>query len=216
MQGFWEDLACRDWLLLHRPVVCMMGGPGAGKGHLGSGLGLPHVSSGELLRRERRMGTAIGEEAAPFLQDGQLVPDRLVKLVVRGEIDRLMQAGALTYGVVLDGIPRKALQLSWVTEFVRQGRFGSCFYVWVQCDPNVALARASKRAEDRDDKDTQALESKMEEWDYHAPSFLPECRRTGRLIEIDGTLCPEVNAKTLLAEMQSRARAEVFSLPAAW
>ena len=63
-------------------VVIMMGPPGAGKGThakpLGTQLGLPHISTGDLFRDNIRNRTSLGQKAKSFIDAGKLVPDQVV------------------------------------------------------------------------------------------------------------------------------------------
>jgi adenylate kinase len=86
--------------------VILLGGPGAGKGtqaeRIVARYGLPHVSTGEMLRAAAAAGTEMGLAAQRFMQAGDLVPDEVVIGVVR---DRLAQPDAAA-GFLLDGFPR--------------------------------------------------------------------------------------------------------------
>jgi adenylate kinase len=101
-------------------VVLLFGGPGAGKGvqaHLLSdALGLPHVTSGELLREQATRQTPLGLTAPQHMLRGELLPDDLVSDVV---LARLSEPDAQA-GAILDGFPRtlaQALRLDrWLGE----------------------------------------------------------------------------------------------------
>ena len=86
--------------------VVVFGVPGAGKGtqakRLSAGLGLPHVSSGDLFREHIQKGTALGIEAKRYIDRGELVPDLVTIGMVR---DRLGKSDAAS-GAILDGFPR--------------------------------------------------------------------------------------------------------------
>jgi adenylate kinase len=86
--------------------VVLLGAPGAGKGtqgrRLAASLGVPHVASGDLLRRTIEAGTPRGMIASRFIDRGELVPDRLVLEIM---LDRLGQLDA-ERGFILDGFPR--------------------------------------------------------------------------------------------------------------
>ena len=68
----------------------MLGPPGSGKGTQGSRLavryGVPHLSSGELLRTHVRNGTAVGRAAGEAMSRGELVADDFVVTIVREEV----------------------------------------------------------------------------------------------------------------------------------
>lgn len=91
-------------------IVVFFGPPGAGKGtqatRLAAKLGLPHVSTGDLLRSAVERGTPLGKEAALYLDRGSLVPDETMLGLVGELLDRPDHAR----GLVLDGFPRTTPQ----------------------------------------------------------------------------------------------------------
>ncbi len=93
-----------------KPNLLLIGGPGAGKGtqseRLSQWLGVPHLSTGEIFRQQIAKGTALGKEAAIYIDRGQLVPDNLADLVAE---ERLALPDAQD-GYVLDGYPRSLPQ----------------------------------------------------------------------------------------------------------
>ena len=86
--------------------VILLGAPGAGKGTQAERIveryGLPHISTGEMLRAAVAAGTEMGLAAQRFMSAGELVPDEVVIGVVR---DRLAEPDA-AQGFLLDGFPR--------------------------------------------------------------------------------------------------------------
>ena len=86
--------------------VILLGAPGAGKGtqaeRIVAKFGLPHISTGEMLRAAVAQGTDMGLAAQKFMEAGGLVPDEVVIGVVR---DRLAEPDAQN-GFLLDGFPR--------------------------------------------------------------------------------------------------------------
>jgi len=86
-------------------IVIFLGPPGAGKGTqckiLAQRYGLAHVSSGDILRRHRQNGTALGKQAQSYMDSGRLVPDDLIVTMMTEEM-----AQNKTAGVILDGFPR--------------------------------------------------------------------------------------------------------------
>ena len=90
--------------------LILFGAPGAGKGTQSAFLieryGIPQVSTGDLLRAERRAGTALGDRVRPYMDSGGLVPDDLIIEIARR---RLEQPDARP-GFILDGFPRTVAQ----------------------------------------------------------------------------------------------------------
>src|SRR5258708_27511915 len=64
-----------------RPII-LLGPPGSGKGtqakRLAAAYQIPHISTGDLLREQIRLGTELGSAARGLLDGGQLVPDPLI------------------------------------------------------------------------------------------------------------------------------------------
>jgi adenylate kinase len=89
-----------------RARVIFLGPPGAGKGtqaaRLATHLGIPRISTGDMLRDAIARGTPLGQKAAPLIEKGQLVPDDLLVGMIN---ERLAQADAAK-GYLLDGFPR--------------------------------------------------------------------------------------------------------------
>ncbi len=87
-------------------MLVLMGPPGVGKGTqaamLEAELGLPQVSTGDLLRSARRDGSEIGSLAGEYMDAGRLVPDELVVALIKRRLER----SDAQQGAILDGFPR--------------------------------------------------------------------------------------------------------------
>ena len=90
--------------------LILLGAPGAGKGTqakwISKEYGLPHISTGDILRQNVKEGTELGKEAKKYMDAGKLVPDELIIGMVK---DRLAQDDCRN-GFILDGFPRTIKQ----------------------------------------------------------------------------------------------------------
>ena len=90
--------------------IVLLGAPGSGKGtqaqRLIARLGIPQISTGDLLRSAVARGTAYGQRAKAAMDSGQLVVDEIVLGIIR---ERLAESDAAR-GFLLDGFPRNLAQ----------------------------------------------------------------------------------------------------------
>lgn len=90
--------------------IILLGAPGAGKGTQAAFIkekyGVPHISTGDILRRNIADGTPLGLKAKSYIDAGALVPDEVVIGLVE---DRLAQSDC-NGGYILDGFPRTVAQ----------------------------------------------------------------------------------------------------------
>ena len=90
--------------------LIFIGPPGSGKGtqakRLAAQHGVPHISTGDMLREAIADGTALGQQAAPIMASGALVSDDLMIGIIN---DRLAKPDAAR-GFILDGFPRTVVQ----------------------------------------------------------------------------------------------------------
>ncbi|MHB9003168.1 MAG: adenylate kinase [Coriobacteriia bacterium] len=86
--------------------IVLLGAPGAGKGTQAEKIiaawGLPHISTGDILRKAVADGTPLGIEAKRYMDAGELVPD----LVVIGLVKSRLSESDTDKGFILDGFPR--------------------------------------------------------------------------------------------------------------
>ena len=99
--------------------VIFLGPPGAGKGtqavRVCERLGIPQISTGDILRRAMKEGTPTGLAAKSYVDKGLLVPDEVVIAIVR---ERLAMEDCQK-GYILDGFPRTVPQAEALAQFAR-------------------------------------------------------------------------------------------------
>jgi adenylate kinase len=124
--------------------LIFIGPPGSGKGtqakRLAASHGLPHISTGDILREAIADGTELGRKAAPIVASGALVPDDLMVGIIR---DRLAKADAQK-GFILDGYPRTLVQAEKLNTLVGNGA-GSLRVLHLLVPDDVIVKRVALR-----------------------------------------------------------------------
>ncbi len=99
--------------------IILLGAPGAGKGTQAAMIAeefkVPHISTGDILRRNMKEGTPLGLKAKAFVESGGLVPDEVVIGLVE---DRLSEQDCQN-GYILDGFPRTIAQAEALDKVAR-------------------------------------------------------------------------------------------------
>ena len=98
--------------------IVLLGPPGAGKGtqakSISNKYSIPHISTGDIFRKNISENTPLGVEAKSYMDKGQLVPDEVTINMVK---DRLQQADCVN-GYLLDGFPRTVAQADALNSFL--------------------------------------------------------------------------------------------------
>ena len=101
--------------------IILLGPPGAGKGtqakSISNRYSIPHISTGDIFRKNISENTALGIEAKKYMDNGQLVPDEVTINMVK---DRLQDSDCKN-GYLLDSFPRTVSQAEALQEFL-EGR----------------------------------------------------------------------------------------------
>jgi len=125
--------------------VIFLGPPGAGKGtqakELAKKYGVPHLSTGDMLREHVSQGTPLGLEAKPIMARGDLVPDSLVLKMVRERIER----PDCSHGFVFDGFPRTVAQAQYLGVLLRSHGYRTALVIYFAIDPALVLRRITGR-----------------------------------------------------------------------
>ena len=128
--------------------IVMLGPPGAGKGtqaaRLADHFGVPHLSTGDMVRNAIAAGTSVGLSAQAAMEKGELLSDELIVAFVD---ERLREADAST-GFVLDGFPRTLRQASALDTILAQSGYALDVVLELMVDHAALLERILKRAED--------------------------------------------------------------------
>ena len=150
--------------------ILFLGPQGSGKGtqatRLSTLLGVPHVSSGDMLRQAVAEHTELGERAEALMAAGDLVPDELVVAMVA---ERL-QKGDARCGFLLDGFPRTEPQARALDAAVDDDAIDTV--VLLEAAEGELMQRLLKRAHEqgRSDDTAAAIQRRLDlYWEETAP-----------------------------------------------
>jgi adenylate kinase len=145
-------------------ITILFGPPGSGKGtqaaYITKRYGLQHISTGEMLRNEAARGTDLGNEVAPIMAEGRLVPDDLIVRVIES---RLREADAQV-GVLLDGFPRTVAQAKALDATLRRTGQHVDLVLCLDVPEERLIERLLGRAqaEGREDDNLETIETRLE------------------------------------------------------
>jgi adenylate kinase len=109
-------------------------------------MGIPQVSTGDILRDQIRRGTELGVRVKYYLDQGNLVPDDLILEIVQ---DRLKQEDCRG-GFILDGFPRTVAQAEGLEAILERDGMGLSAVVALESDSETLVRRLGARFTCRD------------------------------------------------------------------
>ena len=183
--------------------IVLLGAPGCGKGtqaeRLSESLGVPAISTGEMLRAAVAAGSELGRRVEGVMASGALVDDDLMAEVVR---DRLRQADA-EVGFLLDGYPRTAPQAETLEEILDGYQLDHV--VTIDVPDEVLVQRIVLRGRGADDRE-EVVRERLQVYAAQTEPLIAHYERLGLLRRVDGDVAIEqVTAAIELSLSQGRA-----------
>ena len=163
--------------------------PRAGKGTQGQRLartyGVPHLATGDLLRKHVAEATPPGTEAKGYMDRGELVPDRLVIDLI---LERLTGEVPLR-GFILDGFPRSLKQARDSYEWGRALHLTFQAVISLEVDEDELVRRLVERGKSsgRSDDTEATIRNRLSVYNESTRPLLDFYARRGILVEIGGT-----------------------------
>lgn len=168
--------------------LVLLGPPGSGKGtqatRLKERLGIPHISTGDLLRAEVAAGTPLGLQAKEVMARGDLVSDEILLGMLESRLGREDVAG----GFILDGYPRNLAQADALDGLL--AKLGQPLDAVVQLDvaTDLLVERLAGRAqaEGRADDNPESVRKRLQVYDSATAPVIGYYERRGSLARVDG------------------------------
>lgn len=211
----------------------LLGAPGAGKGTqsvtISKKLGLAHIASGDLFRKEQESGSELGKVAKSYMEKGQLVPDDITVRMILGRI----AAPDCAKGFLLDGFPRTLEQAKALDEaLAAQGkRIDKVLYIkvsvkellkrlsgrWicrncqtpyniVELPPKVAgkCDRCGGELYQRADDTEETARKRLDVYFNQTMPLIEYYTKSGALVEVNGEQGVEAVGRDVIAVLERR------------
>lgn len=188
--------------------LVLLGAPGSGKGtqavRLKQALGVPHISTGDLLRAAVKAGTPLGVQAKAVMERGELVSDD----IVLGMLEERLGAGDTGKGFILDGYPRNLAQARALDELLARLEQPVSRAVLLDVDTELLIERIAGRAqaEGRSDDTPETVRNRLRVYSEQTAPVIDFYAGTGKLVRVDGVgAMEEITARVLAALGDSSA-----------
>jgi adenylate kinase len=188
--------------------IVLLGAPASGKGTqaavLSERLGVPKISTGDMLREAKAAGSPLGQQAERYMSAGRLVPDEVVIGLVE---ERLGQPDARK-GFILDGFPRTEAQAEALGGLLQRRQMPLQAVVQIDLPRSLLMERATLRRidkrtgqiyhlkysppppeaelEHRADDREETVKKRLDEYDAMTAALLPYYQERGVLRRVDG------------------------------
>lgn len=169
--------------------ILLLGAPGSGKGTQGKilaeRLGLPKITTGDILRAAVRNGTPLGVEAKKFMDAGKLVPDAVILGLIKQELAK----PEAKEGAVFDGFPRTAAQAELVDRTLaeRGQRLNHILLLDVPEEELVRRLTLRARQENRSDDTPEAVKTRLGVYQRDTAPLVAHYAQRGIVHRVPGT-----------------------------
>ena len=185
--------------------IVLFGPPGAGKGTQSEKIiekyKLVHLSTGDLLRAERKTGTPLGVKANQYIEKGELVPDE----VVIGMIENKMNEFQEPNGFIFDGFPRTVPQAIALDQLLKKIDTSISGMISLEVAYEELVIRLLSRGKDSgraDDQDENIIKNRIDVYNretlpvsdfYKAQNKLSTITGIGEINEIFNNICSAID-----------------------
>jgi len=187
--------------------IILVGPPGVGKGtqsrNIVAQYSLPHISTGDILRLAIAEQTELGQQVAHYMEQGHLVPDKLIVDVVA---TRLRQPDCRD-GCLLDGFPRTIVQADALNRELDVDGRSVTAVILLLADAAEVKRRLLHRsdAEGRADDTEETIAERLRVYRAQTAPLIEYYRDRGVLCEVDGMGTPEEVFQRIQRALQTKA-----------
>lgn len=191
--------------------LIFLGAPGAGKGtqatRISAKYNLPHISTGDILRKNIKENTELGKQAKGFIDAGQLVPDEVVIGIVNDRIKQddckdgfildgfprtVNQAEALSKGSSIDGVINIAVPYSLIVERISGRRMCACGESYhISFGTTDTCAKCGGKLYQRDDDKEETVKARIDVYERQTSPLIEYYSAKGLVYDVDGSLPPD-------------------------
>ncbi len=180
--------------------IVLLGPPGCGKGtqaaRIAAALGIPAVSTGDMLRAAVAAASELGARVGHILDAGELVDDGTMAEVV---IDRLAQSDAVD-GFLLDGYPRTVAQADTLAEILERAEQELDVVVQIEVPEDELVRRALGRQ--RADDTEAVIRRRLEVYEENTAPLVAYYRERELLRPVDGDQPIEAVTEAIMDELE--------------
>ena len=168
--------------------VVIFGPPGSGKGTQSDKIiekyGYAHISTGDVLRAEMSANTELGQKAAEYIKDGNLVPDDLIIEMLAVSLDKIEAQN----GVIFDGFPRTTPQAEALKSMLKKrgGDVDTMLSLEVPKEELVTRLLERGKSSGRADDNLEVIEARILVYEKETAPVMDFYKNEGTFNGIDG------------------------------
>ena len=169
--------------------IVLFGKPGAGKGtqaeFIKTKYNLTHLSTGDIFRYNIKNQTELGQLAKTYMDQGELVPDKVTILMLESEVNNNPQSS----GFLFDGFPRTLAQAEALDHFLEAKNAPIVATIALEADDEILVQRLLERGKTSgrtDDQDPEKIIIRYQEYNQKTAPLMAYYQNQDKFYAVDG------------------------------